>query len=174
MGMLENFFEVTDYEEDAGLLDEEEQDERELEDAGEEHKASASDEAHPVIHGTIEKHFRPEQPAKFWHNGEEWLSEAEGIGTRRRASAHAVIKRGTGLFKVNGEYDMFARWPQLYMRFDVCQPFKLTGTACAYDAFVEVSGGGSAGQAGAARLAISRALFMANPNCHDALQKGFC
>ena len=24
------------------------------------------------------------------------------------------------------------------------------------------------------RLAVSRALFMANPNCHDKLQKAFC
>merc|ERR1719162_617442 len=117
---------------------------------------TVSDEVHPVILGTITKHFRKDQAAKFRHNGEEWLSQAEGIGTRRRASAHAVIKRGTGIFKVNGEHDMFARWPQLYMRFDVCQPFKLTGTACAFDAFVEVQGGGAAGQAGAARLAISR------------------
>mmetsp|Transcript_115517 Transcript_115517/g.226524 ORF Transcript_115517/g.226524 Transcript_115517/m.226524 type:complete len:97 (+) Transcript_115517:1-291(+) len=69
---------------------------------------------------------------------------------------------------------MFAWWPMYYHRFDVCQPFQLTGTAGAYDVFVQVAGGGSSGQAGAARLAIARALLMANPACHDDLQRGYC
>eukprot|EP00439_Symbiodinium_sp_Y106_P071845 s2539_g13.t1 len=89
-----------------------------------------------------------------------------------------VLVRGTGIFRVNGEQDevedMYSRWPQIYNRVDVCQPFKLTGTAGQYDVFVETRGGGLSGQAGATRLAISRALFEANPSCHDDLQKGFC
>jgi len=85
-----------------------------------------------------------------------------------------VICRGSGLFRINGEQDMYARWPQIYNRMDVCQPFKLTGTAGQFDIFVEVRGGGLGGQAGATRLAVARALLMANPACHDALQRGFC
>jgi ribosomal protein S9 len=168
--LLENFYEVADYEEN----EQEEEDDDELGEDAEEQELKAEDKMNPVIQGTIEKHFRPDQPAKFWHNDEEWLSEAEGVGTRRRASAHVVIKRGTGLYKVNGESDMFSRWPLLYMRFDVCQPFKLTDTSCVYDVFVETRGGGPSGQAGATRLAVSRALLAANPNCHDRLQKAFC
>jgi len=132
------------------------------------------DEAHYSVHGTIKKHFRPDQPATFSHAGKEWLSHAEGRGTRRRATAHAVLKRGSGIIKVNGEETLYSRWPWLYHRFDVCQPFKLTGTACAFDVFLDVKGGGQGGQAGAARLAVARALLMANPSCHDDLQKGFC
>lgn len=172
--LLENFYEVIDdgdqdepeelFEEDA-LADDADSGIKKGEDL---------DKVHPAIHGTIQKHFRSEQPKKFWHNGQEWLCEAEGYGTRKRAAAHAVLRRGSGLFKVNGETDVYSQWPQIYNRFDVCQPFKLTGTACAYDVFVDVRGGGPGGQAGAARLAVSRALLMANPACHDDLQKGYC
>lgn len=130
--------------------------------------------ANSVIHEAIERYFKPEAPPKFWHRGEEWLSRCEGRGTRKRAAAHAVLVRGTGLFRVNGQQDMYHRWPQIYHRIDVCQPFKLTGTAGIYDVFVAVRGGGLSGQAGATRLAVARALFQANPNCHDRLQKGFC
>lgn len=130
--------------------------------------------ANSVIHEAIERYFKPEAPPKFWHRDEEWLSRCEGRGTRKRAAAHAVLVRGTGLFRVNGQQDMYHRWPQIYHRIDVCQPFKLTGTAGIYDVFVSVRGGGLSGQAGATRLAVARALFQANPNCHDRLQKGFC
>jgi len=171
--LLEDFFQVADYKVDRPMEAEDEEDEgSEEEDA--EGADDAPDVAHAAIHGTITKHFRPEQAAKFLHNGKEWLVEAEGHGTRRRATAHAIIRRGTGLFKVNGHADLFKVWPFIYNRFDVCQPFKLTGTACAYDVFVEVRGGGPGGQAGATRLAVARALLMANPSCHDDLQRGFC
>jgi len=173
--LLENFFEVADLDEDAHRVAE-----LENEDAaggygdlgGQVGEQARS--ADPVIQGAIERYFKPSRPARFLHNAEEWLVRAEGHGTRKRASAHAVLRRGTGLFKVNGESDVFARWPHFYHRFDVCQPFRLTGTAGVYDAFVEVRGGGLGGQAGAARLAVARALLAANPGCHDALQRGFC
>mmetsp|Transcript_22650 Transcript_22650/g.51797 ORF Transcript_22650/g.51797 Transcript_22650/m.51797 type:complete len:372 (-) Transcript_22650:74-1189(-) len=126
------------------------------------------------VHGTILKHFRPELPSTFRHAGREWLARAEGRGTRKRAVAHAVLLRGSGIIKVNGEESLYSRWPWLYHRFDVCQPFRYTGTAGAFDVFLEVRGGGPSGQAGAARLAVSRALFLACPACHDDLQKGFC
>eukprot|EP00930_Biecheleria_cincta_P004553 TRINITY_DN105468_c0_g1_i1.p1 TRINITY_DN105468_c0_g1~~TRINITY_DN105468_c0_g1_i1.p1 ORF type:complete len:290 (-),score=43.01 TRINITY_DN105468_c0_g1_i1:39-908(-) len=174
---LENFFEVTDRDEgaDSSLHQGDEEDGRPgWESNLEDEKQKAFMSAHPTIHGAIERYFRPDLPPKFWHNGEEWLARAEGRGTRKRASAHAVICRGTGLFRVNGEQDMYARWPQIYNRMDVVQPFKLTGTAGQYDVFVEVRGGGLGGQAGATRLAVARALLEANPACHDRLQRGFC
>jgi len=165
--LLENFFDVADG------ADDEEPDEW-VDEFTENPEEEGEVDADPTIHGAIQRYFRPGQPSKFWLNGEEWLARAEGRGTRKRATAHAVITRGTGLFKVNGESDVFSWWRLLYNRFEVVQPFKLTGTAGQYDCFVHVQGGGPSGQSGAARLAIARALFMANPNCHDALQSGFC
>jgi ribosomal protein S9 len=168
--LIENFFEVADYDDNALMSDDAEGNKE----ADENSDQGVAHQAHPTIHGTLKKHFCPDEPQKFWHNGQEWLAEADGHGTRKRAAAHAVIKRGSGVFKVNGESDMYCRWPMIYNRFDVCQPFKLTGTACVFDVFVDVQGGGPSGQAGAARLAISRALLKANPACHDNLQRGFC
>jgi len=127
-----------------------------------------------VIHGAIQKHFAKRQTKKFLHNGQEWQVRAEGRGTRKRASAHAVITRGSGVIKVNGEQDLYSRWPLFYNRFDIVQPFKLTGTACTYDLFIAVQGGGPSGQSGAARLVVARALLEANPGCFEDLQRGYC
>jgi len=174
--LIENFFELADIDSDESRLkannaSDEHGDslkDLEMEDGEELHQSNAT------IHGAVLKHFRSDRPNTFLHNGEEWLERAEGRGTRKRSAAHVVICRGTGIFKVNGEMDMFCRWPHIFNRFDVCQPFKLTGTAGAYDVFVETRGGGGSGQAGATRLAVARALLMANSACHDRLQSGFC
>jgi len=168
--LLENFFEAADTDDRSRDADSDDDDPHQFDNEA----ADVSAEADPAIHGAIQKYFRPDLPPKFWHRGEEWLTTAEGKGTRKRATAHAVVTRGSGMFKVNGEQDMFARWPLIYNRLDVCQPFKLTGTAGVFDVFVNVKGGGDGGQAGATRLAVARALFEANPACHDRLQKGFC
>eukprot|EP00438_Fugacium_kawagutii_P036516 Skav217607 [mRNA] locus=scaffold2172:203589:220867:+ [translate_table: standard] len=58
--------------------------------------------ANSVIHEAIDRYFKPDAPPKFWHNGKD----GERRGTRKRAAAHAVLLRGTGVFRVNGEQDM--------------------------------------------------------------------
>lgn len=166
--IIENFFDSLD----DGQADEDGGDDVEEEVGNEDEAANVS--APPAIHQTIQRHFRPDLPNTFLHSGKEWLVRAEGRGTRKRASAHALLVRGAGAIKVNGEEDLYSRWPLIYNRFDVCQPFKLTGTACVFDLFLDVRGGGTSGQAGAARLAVARALLEANPACHDDLQKGYC
>merc|ERR1712084_212674 len=94
--LLENFFE---------LLPEARSDQPDDEDevqATVDPKANAhARPARSIIEETIQRHFHPGMPPTFWHNGQEWLSRAEGHGTRKRAAAHAVIVRGTGIFKVN-------------------------------------------------------------------------
>ena len=72
--------------------------------------------------------------------------------------------------KVNGEEDFYKRWPLLSNRFDVLYPFEATGAAGLFDVFIHVKGGGISGQAGAARLAVGRALVAANPLCEDDLR----
>ncbi|CAD7936314.1 unnamed protein product [Amoebophrya sp. A120] len=95
----------------------------------------------------------------------EWRCVAEGYGTRARASAHCILRRGSGIIKVNGEEDFTSRWPLLYNRLEVVLPFTVTQTCCYYDVFLAVKGGGTSGQAGAAKLAIARALAQARPSC---------
>ena len=51
------------------------------------------------------------------------------------------------------------------------QPLVLTKSENAYDIDIKVQGGGSFGQAGAIRLAISKALIELNPNLRAELKK---
>ena len=53
----------------------------------------------------------------------------------------------------------------------VRQPLVLTKNENAYDADVKVEGGGSFGQAGAIRLAISKALIAETPDLRGELKK---
>jgi small subunit ribosomal protein S9 len=52
------------------------------------------------------------------------------------------------------------------LQFTVLKPFELTKTSNSFDVKVKTSGGGITGQAGAIRLAISRALL-----AHDATMR---
>ncbi|KFH05719.1 putative ribosomal protein S9 [Toxoplasma gondii VAND] len=124
-----------------------------------------------LISGAIVRAFNPERMKVFMHNGCEWLWQAEGTGTRKRAAAHVIIRRGTGQVRVNNDEDLYVRWPFYYNRMDVLQPFFLTGTAGIYDLFIHVRGGGSSGQAGAVRLAVGRALVSACPACARLLEE---
>ncbi|CAK9081010.1 unnamed protein product [Durusdinium trenchii] len=97
--MLENFLEVEPEEGDYDKLQEGE--------AGSESTGSNSDDGNKnnvnrMIHAAFERYGKPDMPAKFWHKDEEWLSRCEGRGTRKRAAAHALLVRGTGIFRVNG------------------------------------------------------------------------
>jgi ribosomal protein S9 len=102
-----------------------------------------------------------EIPARFEHNGREFLEKSTGQGTKKRARAQVMLMRGTGVVRVNGFEDFWKRWPLYYNRFDVLKPFKVTKTAGIYDVFISVKGGGISGQAAAARLATARALVAA-------------
>jgi len=91
------------------------------------------------------------------------------VGRRKRASARVRIKPGTGLFIVNG------RPVDEYLARDVLsqlanQAFDATGTVGRFDVRALVDGGGLAGQAGALRLGIARALLKHDENLHDALK----
>jgi small subunit ribosomal protein S9 len=120
---------------------------------------------HELLSGT----FQP--GVEFFHaRGREWKSFAEAKGTRKRSVAHVIIQKGTGIVKVNGEEDFYKRWPLYYNRFDVLFPFEATRAAGLFDVFIAVKGGGISGQAGAARLAIGRALVDACPACEDDLK----
>lgn len=99
--------------------------------------------------------------ASFGARGREWLERSEGKGTRKRSVAHVILERGSGIVKVNGEEDLYKRWPLLSNRFDVLFPFEISGSAGLFDVNIKVRGGGISGQAGAARLAIGRALVAA-------------
>jgi small subunit ribosomal protein S9 len=80
-----------------------------------------------------------------------------GTGRRKRSVARVRIKPGKGKLLINkkGVNDYFARQQD---RDAVIAPLKTTDTAQRFDVFVNVKGGGTSGQAGAAMLGIARAL----------------
>jgi small subunit ribosomal protein S9 len=53
----------------------------------------------------------------------------------------------------------------------VKQPLEITSTVSRFDVTAKVIGGGVAGQAGAIRLGIARALLMHNPAYRTALRR---
>lgn len=83
--------------------------------------------------------------------------EVVAVGRRKAASARVRIAPGTGKIMVNG------RAIEAYMAREVLvmmakQPLEVTGNEDKYDVRAICEGGGLAGQAGALRLGIARAL----------------
>jgi small subunit ribosomal protein S9 len=95
----------------------------------------------------------------------------EFIATGRRTDAVARIRMspGTGKIDVNGRSfeDYFKT---VNLQNSVLAPFEVVQAMNTFDVSVNTSGGGVHGQAGAVRLAISRALTEAKPE-HRALLK---
>jgi small subunit ribosomal protein S9 len=84
------------------------------------------------------------------------------IGRRKSSVARIYVKKGTGKIDINGR-DFKEYFPKDTSRYVVTQPLNLLQMQDQYDIYVNVSGGGSTGQAGAVRMAISRALEQLNP-----------
>ncbi len=92
------------------------------------------------------------------------------IGRRKRARARVRLKPGTGKFVVNGQpvEEYLARGTLVQM---ARQPFEVTETDERYDIRARCDGGGLAGQAGALRLGVARALVKENENFRTTLRK---
>src|SRR5574340_817538 len=83
-----------------------------------------------------------------------------GTGRRKTSVARVRLIPGTGQMVVNGRAfdDYFGRD---VLKGFVEQPLKVTETVGHFDVFANIKGGGLAGQAGALRHAIARALLEA-------------
>lgn len=93
-----------------------------------------------------------------------------GTGRRKSAVARVFIKPGKGDIVVNEKpVDVF--FSRETGRMIVRQPLVLTETLTAFDIMVNVTGGGEAGQAGAVRHGITRALIDYNAEFKPALKK---
>lgn len=92
-----------------------------------------------------------------------------GTGRRKSSVARVRIRKGSGKIVVNRREleDYFGRDCDI---FTVRLPLKTTKTLGEYDIFVNVNGGGSTGQAGAASLGIARALYKSDLAHSDSLR----
>lgn len=95
----------------------------------------------------------------------------EFIATGRRKTSVARIRMtpGSGKIDINGRSfeDYFPTTP---LQNTVLQPLQAAKAVNNYDLSINTTGGGMTGQAGAARLAISRALLQADANLRGTLK----
>jgi small subunit ribosomal protein S9 len=93
-----------------------------------------------------------------------------GTGRRKSATARVYLRPGGGSFKVNGTaIDSYFKNEAL--RMIIRQPLQLTDTVNKFDVVVNVDGGGVAGQAGAVRHGIARALLEFNAELRKKLKR---
>jgi small subunit ribosomal protein S9 len=84
--------------------------------------------------------------------------------------ARVYLRPGSGDIKVNRRtFENY--FPNETLQMIIRQPLKLTETVGKFDILVNVDGGGSAGQAGAVRHGITRALLEYNPDFRGSLKK---
>jgi len=95
----------------------------------------------------------------------------EFIATGRRKTSVARIRMtpGSGKIDINGKSfeDYF---PTIPLQNTVLHPLQVVKLANSYDLSINATGGGATGQAGAARLAIARALLLVDGNLRGTLK----
>ena len=93
-----------------------------------------------------------------------------GTGRRKTSTARVYLRPGSGSVTVNRTgFDNYFKNETL--RMIIRQPLQLTDTLGKFDVLVNVAGGGSAGQAGAVRHGIARALLEFNGELRKKLKK---
>jgi small subunit ribosomal protein S9 len=98
-------------------------------------------------------------------------STEEFIATGRRKTSVARIRLtpGNGKIDINGKaFDEY--FPTIPLQNTVLQPLHAVKLVNSYDVSINTSGGGATGQAGAARLAIARALLQVDGHLRGTLK----
>ncbi len=95
----------------------------------------------------------------------------EFIATGRRKTSVARIRMtaGNGKIDINGK-SFEEYFPTIPLQNTVLQPLQAVKLTNSYDLSINATGGGATGQAGAARLAIARALLQVDANLRGTLK----
>jgi small subunit ribosomal protein S9 len=93
-----------------------------------------------------------------------------GTGRRKSATARVFIRPGTGEIIVN-KRKLEDYFDNEVHRMVIRQPLHLTDTVSKFDILVNVEGGGKAGQAGAVRHGVTRALVEFNAEFRTRLKR---
>ena len=93
-----------------------------------------------------------------------------GTGRRKNALARVRLCPGSGELKIN-DRTVEDYFPRLVWQSLATQSLKTAGLEGKVDVFVNASGGGLSGQAGAVRMGIARALIRMNPDLRPVLKK---
>jgi small subunit ribosomal protein S9 len=97
------------------------------------------------------------------------LTQFYGTGRRKTSTARIYLRPGSGTITVNRRtFEQF--FPTEALRTQIRQPLVVTEQGERYDVLAIVNGGGVAGQAGAVRLGIARALVAADAELRRPLK----
>lgn len=105
----------------------------------------------------------------------------KGLGRRKKSVARVLLAPGSGKITINTKVagrgnsyrgrDIKDYFPSELVIQEVVQPLSVTNTINNMDVQVRVNGGGYAGQAGAIKLAIARALVELNEENKSVLRQ---
>ena len=93
-----------------------------------------------------------------------------GTGRRKTSTARVFLRPGNGGITVNRK-PLETAFPTEALRTQIKQPLAVTETGDKFDVLATIAGGGTAGQAGALRLGIARALVEYNVELRQRLKK---
>jgi small subunit ribosomal protein S9 len=99
------------------------------------------------------------------------MATEQFIATGRRKNAVARIRMAAGSGKIDVNGKTFEEYfPTIPLQNTVLAPLQSVKLINSYDLSINASGGGPTGQAGAARLAIARALLQVDANLRGTLK----
>jgi len=93
-----------------------------------------------------------------------------GTGRRKTSTARVFLRPGSGTITIN-KRPLEASFPTETLRLVIRQPLVVTETGERFDVVASTVGGGVAGQAGALRLGIARALVEYDGDLRSPLRK---
>ena len=93
-----------------------------------------------------------------------------GTGRRKSSTARVFLRAGSGNISIN-QVALDKHFPTASVRKRIIEPLELTELVDRVDIYATASGGGFAGQAGALRLGIARALVQLSPELRPQLKK---
>jgi small subunit ribosomal protein S9 len=97
-------------------------------------------------------------------------TEYYGTGRRKTSTARVFLRPGTGTITIN-KRPLETAFPTETHRLVIRQPFVVTELGERFDVLATTAGGGIAGQAGALRLGIARALVTFDAELRSRLRK---
>lgn len=97
-------------------------------------------------------------------------SSFQGTGRRKRSVARVKLSLGQGVITVNKK-SLDEYFPRPSLQQIVRQPLEATQSGSRFDITVKAEGGGIAGQAGAVRHGIARALLAMDETLRETLRR---
>jgi small subunit ribosomal protein S9 len=98
------------------------------------------------------------------------IAQYRGTGKRKTSVARVILRPGDGSTWVNGR-KIEEYFPRESLRVVATAPLRVAGMEGRFDLWARLDGGGIAGQAGALRHGLARALVEADPNLRVPLKR---